>query len=76
MFFRNQKLQCTWWGNFVDDLTSYLGNIGDEPVIVVLQMCRASRFKGEVRVFNTFDVSKLILNGDFEQIIEFRNSYL
>ncbi|XP_073022293.1 uncharacterized protein [Primulina eburnea] len=46
----NNKLPCTLWGNFVDEIMAYLGTVGDEPVVVILQMCRARRFRGEVRV--------------------------
>ncbi|XP_073138151.1 uncharacterized protein [Henckelia pumila] len=72
----HNKLPCTLWGNFVDEMMSFLNTIGDEPVIVILQMYRARRYKGEVGVTNTFYISKLILNGKFEEVNEFRHSAL
>ncbi|GER56404.1 replication protein A 70 kDa DNA-binding subunit [Striga asiatica] len=52
------RLPCTLWGDYVDELTDYLSIVNDEqPVIVLLQMCRAKKF-GVVRVENTFYVTK------------------
>ncbi|XP_075475453.1 replication protein A 70 kDa DNA-binding subunit B-like [Primulina tabacum] len=69
----NNKLPCTLWENFVDKIMAYLGSIGDESVVVILQMCRARRFRGEVRVQSTFFVTKMIINGNLAEFLEFRN---
>ncbi|XP_073158107.1 replication protein A 70 kDa DNA-binding subunit B-like [Henckelia pumila] len=68
----NNNLACTLWENFVDDMMAFLDTIGEDPVVVVLQMCRAKKIMGEVRVSNTFYITKMILNGNWSEILEFR----
>ncbi|KAK6120453.1 hypothetical protein DH2020_045808 [Rehmannia glutinosa] len=45
------------------------------PVIILLQMCRAKKYKGEIRVSNTYYVTKMSLNWDVEETVDFRSSF-
>lgn len=67
------KVSCTLWGDFVNDIMTCLEKVGEEPMVIVLQMCRAKQFRGEISVSNTFHVSKMIINGTLEEIVEFRD---
>lgn len=66
-------MSCTLWGEYVDDIMMYLDKVGEEPVIIVLQMCRAKQYKGEVSVSNTYFVTKMIVNENLDEIHDFRN---
>lgn len=66
-------MSCTLWREYVDDIMTYMDKVGEEPVVIVLQMCRAKRYKGEVSVSNTFFVTKLIINENLAEIHDFRN---
>ncbi|XP_073064079.1 uncharacterized protein [Primulina eburnea] len=68
----NNKLPCTLWGDFVDKIIVYVENVGKEPFIVILQMCRAKRFRGEIRVSNVYHITNLVVNGDLDEVTEFR----
>ncbi|XP_073153264.1 replication protein A 70 kDa DNA-binding subunit A-like [Henckelia pumila] len=68
----NNRLPCTLWGEFVDKMTNYLEKVDQEAIIVILQMCRAKPYKGEMRVSNVFHITNLIVNEDLKEVCEFR----
>ncbi|XP_073270459.1 uncharacterized protein [Primulina huaijiensis] len=53
-------------------MTTYLKNVGEERVIVILQMCRAKKLRGEIRISNVYHITNLVVNGDLDEITEFR----
>ncbi|KZV58502.1 hypothetical protein F511_23755 [Dorcoceras hygrometricum] len=68
----DNKLSCTLWGDFVNDIMSHLEKSGNNPAIIILQMCRSKQFRGEIRVSNTFYVTKMIVKESFGEIMQFR----
>lgn len=47
----------------------------DLTIIIILQMCQTKNFQGQIRVSNTFHVTKVIINEDIREINESRNTY-
>ncbi|CAI9769484.1 unnamed protein product [Fraxinus pennsylvanica] len=70
------QLPCTLWGDFVDEVDAKLAENNGEPVILLLQMCRAKGLNGVYRVCNTFHVTKMIINGSCDEVTDFRSKLL
>ncbi|GER30955.1 nucleic acid-binding [Striga asiatica] len=69
-------MSCTLWGEYVDYLVNHLANTNEgDSVVIVVQICRPKMFQRQIRVSNTFNVTKLIINGDTLEINEFRNRF-
>ncbi|GER40246.1 replication protein A 70 kDa DNA-binding subunit [Striga asiatica] len=69
-------MSCTLWGEYVDYLMNHLANTNEgDSVVIIVQMCRPKKFQRQIRVSNTFNVTKLIINGDTLEINEFRNRF-
>ncbi|CAA0812137.1 Unknown protein, partial [Striga hermonthica] len=75
MNLEGQKKNCTLWGQYVDQLIAiehhYMGE--KQPFVIIMQMCRAKVFDGEVRITTSKDVT-LIICVDVPEILEFRRS--
>ncbi|KAH6785571.1 hypothetical protein C2S51_038026 [Perilla frutescens var. frutescens] len=67
-----RKLFCTLWDEYVDVVMSLFKARNQTPNICIVQMCRTSMYKGEIRVCNTFNVTKILLNEDIPEMNEFR----
>ncbi|CAI9757092.1 unnamed protein product [Fraxinus pennsylvanica] len=73
---RNNRLSCTIWGEQVDEFSNVLDTENPEPAILLLQMCRAKKFRGEVRICNTYYVTKLCVNTQLAEVQTFRDKLL
>ncbi|XP_019173916.1 PREDICTED: uncharacterized protein LOC109169488 [Ipomoea nil] len=66
-------LTCTLWNEHVSSLMSYYNSDSKEPLIVVIQCCRAKLVSGEVRITSSYDATKFWFNEDFEEFLEFKS---
>ncbi|XP_019173412.1 PREDICTED: uncharacterized protein LOC109168987 [Ipomoea nil] len=67
-------LSCTLWNEHVASLMPYYNCDSIEPLIVVIQCCRAKVVSGEVRITSSYDATKLWFNEDFEEFLEFKSN--
>ncbi|CAH9094102.1 unnamed protein product [Cuscuta epithymum] len=65
-------IACTLWGPMVDMLMSYKLTTG-EPIVMLLQCCRAKKYQGQVHVSNMFNTTKVILNGVEDEFNDFKS---
>ncbi|XP_019179604.1 PREDICTED: uncharacterized protein LOC109174825 [Ipomoea nil] len=68
----DNTLTCTLWNEHVSSLMPYYNSDSKEPLIVVIQCCRAKVVSGEVRITSSYDATKLWFNEDFEEFEEFK----
>ncbi|XP_019195800.1 PREDICTED: uncharacterized protein LOC109189642 [Ipomoea nil] len=69
----DNTLTCTLWNEHVSSLMPYYNSDSKEPLIVVIQCCRAKVVSGEVRITSSYDATKLWFNEDFEEFHEFKS---
>ncbi|KZV17224.1 Replication protein A 70 kDa DNA-binding subunit [Dorcoceras hygrometricum] len=70
--YEDNKLSCTPWGDFVNDIMTHLEKSRNNQAIIILQMCRSKQFRGGIRVSNTFYVTNMIVKESFGEIVQFR----
>ncbi|CAH9056605.1 unnamed protein product, partial [Cuscuta epithymum] len=44
-----------------------------DPIVMLLQCCKARKYQGHVHVSNMFNTTKVILNGDEEEFADFKS---
>ncbi|CAH9068981.1 unnamed protein product [Cuscuta epithymum] len=64
-------IACTLWGPMVEMLVTYKLTT-TEPIVMLLQCCRARKYQGQVHVSNMFNTTKVILNGSEEVFNDFK----
>ncbi|XP_059276847.1 uncharacterized protein LOC132031027 [Lycium ferocissimum] len=69
--YKSNNISATFWGDFVEQIKPHLIESNDKPVVVVMQLVRAHRFREQYSVRNTWHVSKLWINSDLPQILDF-----
>ncbi|KAH6822154.1 hypothetical protein C2S53_002029 [Perilla frutescens var. hirtella] len=69
-------ITCTVWEHYVDEVIKFLDSGPEAPVGIIMQLCRASIFRGEVRVSTLFNVTKILTDQKLEDIREFIFGYL
>ncbi|XP_075109619.1 replication protein A 70 kDa DNA-binding subunit A-like [Nicotiana tabacum] len=67
------NISATFWGEFVDQILPHLEGSLYQPVIVVMQLIKAHKFQGKYSVRNTWHVSKLWINPDLPQAVDFKS---
>ncbi|CAH9090707.1 unnamed protein product [Cuscuta europaea] len=72
MMRRGNVIACTLWGPMVEMLLTYKLTTSD-PIVMLLQCCRARKYQGHVRVSNMFNTTKVILNGTEDEFMDFRS---
>ncbi|XP_057739701.1 replication protein A 70 kDa DNA-binding subunit B-like [Arachis stenosperma] len=72
----NNNLDCVLFGDMVDQIVPHLEDGRVEPLIVVLQFFKPSRWNEKVSVQSHFDVSKIHVNPDMKEVHDFRKSLL
>ncbi|RYR59846.1 hypothetical protein Ahy_A05g025818 isoform G [Arachis hypogaea] len=72
----NYRIGCVLFGDMVDQILPYLDDGRVEPLIVVLQFFRPSRWNEKTSVQSHFDISKLRINSDLEEVRDFRDRRL
>lgn len=66
------RLGCTLWGQYVDMVSNYM-NSGRNDIIIILQFCRPRLYDGSVSVSTSFHATKILLDGNSEEVREFRS---
>ncbi|RYR08571.1 hypothetical protein Ahy_B05g076309 [Arachis hypogaea] len=74
MLFRNNSIGCVLFGDMVDQILSYLEEGRVEPLIVIEQFFKPSRWNVNPNFFPShFDVSKLRIDLNLDEVKEFHN---
>ncbi|XP_031127748.1 uncharacterized protein LOC116029849 [Ipomoea triloba] len=71
-----KTLKCTVWNEHVVVMLPFYNAYLKEPLIVVLQLCRAKVVNGEVRITSSYDATKLHFNSSFDEFIESKSKLL
>ncbi|KAL3638565.1 hypothetical protein CASFOL_017936 [Castilleja foliolosa] len=45
----NQRLSCTLWGDYVDEMLGFVSNIRSAAPVIILQLCRANVFRDKFK---------------------------
>ncbi|KAH6767129.1 hypothetical protein C2S52_018112 [Perilla frutescens var. hirtella] len=64
-------ITCTVWEHYVDELIKFLDSGPEAPVGIIMQLCRANIFRGEVKVSTLFNVTKTLTDQKLDYIKEF-----
>ncbi|KAL6536443.1 hypothetical protein OROGR_013015 [Orobanche gracilis] len=59
----NNNIKCTLWVNYVDDLLPFV-EADSEDNIMLIEFGRISIFGDQIRVCNSFNVTKITMNGE------------
>nr|GMC97905.1 replication factor A protein 1-like [Ipomoea batatas] len=69
----DNTLKCTVWDDHVSAILPYYNANLAEPLIVVIQLCRAKVVTGEVRITSSYDATQLWFNQTFSEFVDFRS---
>ncbi|KAH6796633.1 hypothetical protein C2S52_021187 [Perilla frutescens var. hirtella] len=70
-----KTLSCTLWDSHADQLYNFLIKYPEDPVIVILQYCRPTAYKGEIKVTNAYHATKVIFDENMTEIKEFKEEF-
>ncbi|MED6135933.1 hypothetical protein PIB30_051379 [Stylosanthes scabra] len=68
------RINCALFDQDADAILPYLGDEREEPLIVVLQYFRATRWNGRTSIQSNFAVSKVHINLELNEVVAFRES--
>nr|GLL42276.1 uncharacterized protein LOC109156722 [Ipomoea trifida] len=69
----DNTLKCTVWDDHASAILPYYNANCAEPLIVVMQLCRAKVVSGEVRITSSYDATQLWFNQNFAEFVDFRS---
>ncbi|XP_019257912.1 PREDICTED: uncharacterized protein LOC109236155 [Nicotiana attenuata] len=69
--YESNTVAATLWGDFVEQIKLYLNGSNDKPVVIVMQLIRAHRYREQYSVRNTWHASKLWINSNLPQVVDF-----
>ncbi|XLS94314.1 hypothetical protein HN51_070322 [Arachis hypogaea] len=69
----NNRINCILFGELVDHLLLHLEEERAEPLIVVLQYFKATRWNGKISVQRNFKISKVHINPELTEVIQFKS---
>ncbi|KAJ0754826.1 putative replication protein A, OB [Helianthus annuus] len=70
-------LTLTLWEEYCDQMQEYISkNKAEVHVVLIVQFGSISDYKGNIKVSNAFNITKLFINERNEKIINFRRSYI
>ncbi|XP_070023512.1 uncharacterized protein [Nicotiana sylvestris] len=72
--YESNNISATLWGDFVEQIMPYLNESNDKPVVVVMQLIKVHRYREQYSVRNTWHPSKLWINSNLPQVIDFCSS--
>ncbi|XP_052115464.1 replication protein A 70 kDa DNA-binding subunit B isoform X2 [Arachis duranensis] len=70
------RINCTLFGEMVDEILPHLEVGRLEPLIVVIQYFKAIRWNGQTSVQSHFEISKLHINAELKDVVGFRDRLL
>ncbi|VFQ80622.1 unnamed protein product [Cuscuta campestris] len=68
------RLACTLWGEYVEKFLNCVTQGVPGPFILLLSFCKPRRYQGTVTVSTSFHVTKMIFDGNSDEVNQFRNS--
>ncbi|KAL6560980.1 hypothetical protein OROHE_006157 [Orobanche hederae] len=71
MLSENSIPVCTLWGKYAEEISKYLTR--EEPIVVIMQF---ARLKNEWTVGNSFNSTRLLIDSDIDEVLEFKKSML
>ncbi|KAH6770635.1 hypothetical protein C2S52_015438 [Perilla frutescens var. hirtella] len=66
------RLSCTLWEEYVDQFLKYCGKTCGAPKIMILQMAKLNMYRGEIKVVNTYYVTKVVMDSEVPEIRSFK----
>ncbi|CAH9069080.1 unnamed protein product [Cuscuta europaea] len=69
------RLDCVLWNKYINQYQDYVNENPGIAVFVIFQLCRPKRYQGTLSVASSFDVSKLIINGNTTEFLEFQSEF-
>ncbi|CAH9077087.1 unnamed protein product [Cuscuta europaea] len=69
------RLGAVLWNKYINQYLDYVNANEGVPVFVIFQLCRPKRYQGILTVNSSFDVSKLIINGNTTEFLEFQSEF-
>ncbi|OAO92807.1 hypothetical protein AXX17_AT5G29550 [Arabidopsis thaliana] len=70
----NDRLPCTLWGKFADQVIQECENSTGEIVVCLIRFAKINTFRGENQITNAFDASVVTINPEFPEVEHFKNS--
>ncbi|KAL4322302.1 hypothetical protein AHAS_Ahas14G0196900 [Arachis hypogaea] len=70
------RLSCTLFGETVDQILPHLDEDRLEPLIVILQYFKATRWNGKTSVQSHFELSKVHVNPELKEVMSFKKSLM
>ncbi|KAM3337161.1 hypothetical protein P3S68_032861 [Capsicum galapagoense] len=71
----NNTIEATFWTEFAEQICPHLDKSTDKPVIVVMQLIKAHKFKEKFSVRNFWTASKLWINPELPEVADFISSF-
>jgi hypothetical protein len=69
---RGNRIHCTLWDNYAEQLNQFFGSHDPNlPVVVLIQMCKLKKYFGAMGVSNAFYGTKLFLNADIPEVSDY-----
>ncbi|XP_070020027.1 uncharacterized protein [Nicotiana sylvestris] len=65
--YESNNISATLWGDFVEQIRPYLNGSNDKPVVVIMQLIRAHRYREQYSMRNTWHALKLLINSNLPQ---------
>ncbi|XP_070053659.1 uncharacterized protein [Nicotiana tomentosiformis] len=72
--YASNNISATLWGDFIEQVKPHLNGSNDKPVVVVTQLIRAHPYREQYSVRNTWHASKLWINSNLPQVVDFCSS--
>ncbi|KAL3630445.1 hypothetical protein CASFOL_023429 [Castilleja foliolosa] len=60
---KNRRLGCSLWGDYIDPVLSIFEKEDSKPLIICIQFGKITRYRDEIKVANTFHITKVTING-------------
>nr|KAJ0191143.1 hypothetical protein LSAT_V11C800451830 [Lactuca sativa] len=70
-----RKVSVTLWDEYAQQFVDYVSNNPEErTVIIIIQFGKLSDYRGRLSVSNWYFVTKLYINANIEEILQFKNT--
>ncbi|MCH81835.1 replication factor-A carboxy-terminal domain protein, partial [Trifolium medium] len=69
------RIQCTLFGQYVDQLNTFLGAGDVNSAVVIMRLAKAKTFQDKIHIQNCMNCSVLIFNPTCEESVKFRKRH-
>nr|GMD23777.1 replication protein A 70 kDa DNA-binding subunit B-like [Ipomoea batatas] len=74
---RESRLAVTLWDEHVDSVLPYFNGALTDPLIVIVQLCRARvTDDGEIRISNSYSATRVLFNYECPEVFAFKDRFL